>query len=204
MSYISDIAFTDSVKAIQTRKGSRHSYHQMEKKGGWNSEITSELASYIAAQRSFFMATATADGQPYIQHRGGPPGFLNVVDARTLAFADYKGNQQFISQGNLQENSRAFLFLIDYASRTRVKIWGRATVIEDQPALLTKLMPDPKRYKARPEQVIQFSVEAWDRNCPQHIPIRYDQEYVEAVIQQRENRISQLENQVRLLLSGKG
>jgi predicted pyridoxine 5'-phosphate oxidase superfamily flavin-nucleotide-binding protein len=203
LSYTSDIAFSDSVKAIQTRKGSRHAYHQMEKNGGWDSEITTELASYIAAQRSFLMATATADGQPYIQHRGGPAGFLKVVDARTLAFADYKGNQQFISQGNLQENPRAFLFLIDYASRTRVKIWGRAAVIEDQPALLAKLMPDPKSYKARPEQVIQFSVEAWDRNCPQHIPIRYDQEHVEVVIQQRENRITELENQIRSLLSEK-
>jgi len=201
--YTSDIAFTASVKAIQSRKGSRHAYHRMEKNGSWQSKITPELASFIRAQRSFFLATANAAGQPYIQHRGGPKGFLRIIDESTLAFADFKGNQQFISQGNLQDNPKAFIFLIDYAKQTRVKIWCRATVLENQPALLTELMPDPASYKARAEQIIKLTVTAWDRNCPQHIPVRYDQEDVEALLKERDMRISALENQLRLFTSQK-
>ena len=199
MVYTSDIAFTASVKAIQARKGSRDAYHRMEQTGGWASEITPELAKFISAQRSFFMATATADGQPYIQHRGGPPGFLKIIDHRTLAFADFKGNRQFISQGNLQDNPQAFIFLIDYTHRIRVKIWGRANVVEDQPMQLQELMPDAQSYRARPEQIIRFTVLAWDRNCPQHIPVRYEQEDVEAWLQERDARIAELEQQLRLL-----
>lgn len=199
MSYTSDIAFSDSVKAIQSRKGSRHAYHRMEQNGSWASEITAELAGFIAAQRSFFLATATADGQPYVQHRGGPPGFLKVIDQHTLAFADFKGNRQFITQGNLQDNPQAFIFLIDYTNRIRVKIWGRAIVVEDQPTQLQALMPDAQSYRARPEQIIRFSVVAWDRNCPQHIPVRYEQEDVEAWLQERDARIAELEQQLRVL-----
>ena len=199
MSYTSDIAFSDSVKAIQSRKGSRHAYHRMEQNGSWASEITADLAGFIAAQRSFFLATATADGQPYLQHRGGPPGFLKVIDQHTLAFADFKGNRQFITQGNLQDNPQAFIFLIDYTNRIRVKIWGRAIVVEDQPTQLQALMPDAQSYRARPEQIIRFSVVAWDRNCPQHIPVRYEQEDVEAWLQERDARIAELEQQLRVL-----
>jgi predicted pyridoxine 5'-phosphate oxidase superfamily flavin-nucleotide-binding protein len=190
LSYVSDIAFTDSVKAIQSRKGSRHIYAQMEKNGGWKTEITPDLAGYVAAQRSFFLATANANGQPYIQHRGGPPGFLKVIDRKTLAFADYKGNKQFISQGNLTDNPKAFIFLIDYVNRTRVKIWGSAKVVEDQPELLDELMPSRDEYRARPEQVLIFTVEAWDLNCPQHIPQRIDREDVEKLLQERDLRIA--------------
>lgn len=164
----SDVAFTPAVKAIQARKGSRSAYARMEKGAGWETEITADLAAFIAKQNSFFLATANAEGQPYIQHRGGPPGFLRVLDATTLGLADFRGNRQYISLGNLVENPKVQLFLIDYATRTRIKIWGEAVVIEDDPSLLAELMPDD--YDARPEQATIIHVKAWDANCPQHIP----------------------------------
>lgn len=204
MNYASDIAFTDSVKAIQSRKGSRKMYARMEKSGGWQTEITPDLAGYIAAQRSFFLGTANADGQPYIQHRGGPPGFLKVVDNKTLAFADYRGNRQYISQGNLTDNPRAFIFLIDYLNRTRIKVWGSAKVVEDRPDLISELMPGRDEYRARGEQVVVFTVEAWDSNCPQHIPQRVDLEDVEELLQARDQRIAELDEQVCLLKISKG
>jgi len=199
LSYASDIAFTESVKAIQSRKGSRRIYAQMEKNGSWQTEITPELASFVTAQRSFFLGTANANGQPYIQHRGGPPGFLKVIGRKTLAFADYKGNRQFITQGNLTENSKAFIFLIDYVNSTRIKLWGRAKVVDDQPELLAKLMPNRDEYRARAELVIIFTIEAWDINCPQHIPQRIDREDVDALLQERDQRIAELEQTVRML-----
>lgn len=200
--YASDIAFTKTVKAIQSRKGSRGLYAAMEQKGGWQTVITPELEAYVADQRSFFLATSNSDGQPYIQHRGGPPGFLHVIDKHTLAFADFKGNRQYISQGNLSENPGAFIFLIDYLHQTRVKIWGTARVIEDQPELLTELMPPRNQYRAQPEQIIEFTVKAWDRNCPQHIPLRVDAEEVERLLKEKEARIEVLEKQLRKLKEG--
>jgi hypothetical protein len=170
--YPSDIAFTPAVKAIQSRKGSRHAYARMEQGAGWQTTITPELEAFIAAQSSIYLATASADGQPYIQHRGGPPGFLRVLDAHHLAFVDFAGNRQYISSGNLAENPKAHLFLMDYAHQQRIKIWGEAQVIEGDAALIEKLMP--KDYKARAEQVIVFTVKAWDANCPQHIPVRLE------------------------------
>ena len=164
----SDVAFTRAVKAIQTRKGSRNAYARMEKGAGWETEITPELAAFLAKQNSFFLATASADGQPYIQHRGGPPGFLRVLDATTLGFADFRGNRQYISLGNLSENPKVHLFFVDYETRTRIKVWGEAVVIEDDPELLAELTPSD--YVARPEQSIIIHVTAWDMNCPQHIP----------------------------------
>ncbi|AJQ94512.1 pyridoxamine 5'-phosphate oxidase family protein [Gynuella sunshinyii] len=199
MDYISDIAFTKSVKAIQLRKGSRDIYAQMEQYGGWQTEITPELADFVAEQRSFFLATTNTYGQPYVQHRGGPPGFLKVIDRKTLAFADYQGNRQFISQGNLAENPRAFIFLIDYTNRIRIKIWGKAKVIEDSPELLAQLMPSQNQYHARAEQVLVFTVEAWDKNCPQHIPPRIEQKDADKLLQEQKLRIEELEEQVRLL-----
>ncbi len=198
----SDIAFTPAVKAIQERKGSRQAYAAMEARGGWETEIPPDLAAFIRAQRSVFLATAGPEGQPYAQHRGGPPGFLHVLDPRTIAFADFKGNRQFITQGNLEENPKAFLFLIDYATRRRVKIWGRARVVEGDDSLLARLMPDG--YKARPEQVMLFEVEAWDMNCPQHIPRRFEAEDVEQALTERDARITALESEIadlRLRLS---
>jgi uncharacterized protein len=189
--YPSDIAFTPTVKAIQQRKGSRHGYARMEQGGGWETRITPELSQFIAAQTSFYMATANGEGQPYIQHRGGPAGFLRVLDEHTLAFADYAGNKQYISSGNLSENPKAHLFLMDYTHRQRIKIWGEAQVLEGDAALLEQLMP--KDYKAKPEQVIVFTVSAWDANCPQHIPVRIDAREVQQALDQRDARIRELE-----------
>ncbi len=189
--YTSDIAFTPTVKAIQTRKGSRHGYARMEQGGGWQSEITPELAGLIAEQTSVFLATASADGQPYIQHRGGPAGFLQVLDAHRIAFVDFAGNRQYISSGNLAENPKAHLFLMDYAHRQRIKIWGEAQVVEGDTALTEQLMP--KNYKARAEQVIVFTVKAWDSNCPQHIPVRLEAKDVQRALDARDARILELE-----------
>lgn len=190
----SDVAFTPTVKAIQTRKGSRRAYAKMEENGGWETTITPELAAFIAEQTSVFLGTANAAGQPYIQHRGGPPGFLHVLDDKTLAFADFRGNRQFITLGNLAENPKAHLFLMDYAHRQRVKLWGEARVVEDDPALLAKLMPP--NYKSRGEQVILFHVAAWDANCPQHIPQRFEAADVARLLAERDQRIAELEEQI--------
>jgi predicted pyridoxine 5'-phosphate oxidase superfamily flavin-nucleotide-binding protein len=192
-------AFTPTVKAIQTRKGSRDSYQRMEERP-WRTSVTPDLAAFIAAQTSFFLATATADGQPYIQHRGGPPGFLRVLDDKTLAFADFAGNRQYLTQGNLADNPKAYLFLIDYVNRQRIKIWGTAKVVENDPELLAKLMPEG--YKARPEQVIVFTITAWDSNCPQHIPQKLDLADVVAVVAERDKRIAELEAEVARLKAG--
>jgi uncharacterized protein len=186
----SDVAFTPTVKAIQTRKGSRRAYEGSD----FNTTVTPDLASFIASQRSFFLATSNADGRPYIQHRGGPAGFLHVMDEHTLAIANFKGNRQFISQGNLVENPKAFIFLIDYIHQRRVKIWGTAKVIEGDTALEQQLMP--QGYKARTEQVICFTIEAWSANCPQHIPQRFEAEDVARVLAEKDAKIAELERQL--------
>ena len=193
--YPSDIAFTPTVKAIQQRKGSRANYERMETGRGWSTTITPDLADFIAAQTSVFFGTASADGQPYIQHRGGPPGFLRVLDERTIAFADFRGNRQYISQGNLSDNPQAFLFLIDYAHRQRIKIWGEARVVEDDPQLVQSLMPEG--YKARPEQAFILTVSAWDSNFPQHIPQRFEAADVAAALEERDRRIEELTKRLK-------
>jgi hypothetical protein len=195
--YSSDVAFTRTVKAVQSRKGSRHAYERMEEKGAWDTGITPDLAEFIAAQTSVFLGTANAEGQPYIQHRGGPAGFLHVLDDKTIGFADFAGNRQYITQGNLADNPKAHLFLIDYAQRRRVKIWGSARVVEDDAELAAKLMP--QRHKARAEQVILFTVAAWDSNCPQHIPQRFEAAEVAAALSERDRRIEVLEEENRRL-----
>lgn len=195
--YSSDVAFTPAVKAIQARKGSRDVYADVEERGGWRTEIDEQLSAFLAAQDSMFLATATADGQPYIQHRGGPKGFIKVLDKSTLAFADYSGNRQYITQGNLSENPRAYIFVMDYAHRRRVKIWGEARVVDDDPALLKSLMP--QGYRARPEQVILFRISAWDTNCPQHIPQKFDAADVAAALALRDARIAELEAELAAL-----
>ena len=187
----SDVAFTPAVKAIQTRKGSRRAYAQREQAGAWETTITPDLAAFIAAQTSVFLATANAAGQPYIQHRGGPAGFLRVLDDHTLGMVDFTGNRQFITTGNLAENPQAHLFLIDYAQRSRIKVWGTARVVEGDASLVARLMPDD--YKARAEQVILFTVTAWDANCPQHIPQRLDVADVATALATRDARIAELE-----------
>ena len=195
--YPSDVAFSPAVKAIQTRKGSRESYAEVERGRGWQSEIDDNLAAFLATRTSFYLATASADGQPYIQHRGGPAGFIHVLDKSTLAFADFSGNRQFITQGNLSENPKAHIFLMDYTYRQRVKIWGEAKIVEDDAALLASLMPHG--YRARPEQVILFKVIAWDTNCKQHIPQKFDAADVKVAIESRDARIAELEAEIAAL-----
>jgi predicted pyridoxine 5'-phosphate oxidase superfamily flavin-nucleotide-binding protein len=189
--YSSDVAFTPAVKAIQTRKGSRRAFAHAEENGGWRTEIDENLAAFLADTNSLYFATASADGQPYIQHRGGPKGFVKILDKTTLAFADYGGNRQYITQGNLSENPKAHIFVMDYAHRRRIKIWGEARVVDDDPALMSSLMP--QGYKARPEQVIVFKIAAWDTNCPQHIPQKFDAADVAAALASRDARIAELE-----------
>lgn len=195
--FTSDVAFTPTVKAIQSRKGSRDSYARVEQRGGWRATITPDLAAFVEAQTSVFLATANAEGQPYIQHRGGPAGFLKVLDEHTIGFADFSGNRQFITQGNLEDNDQAFLFLIDYMLRQRIKVWGRARVVENDPELTARLMPTD--YKARPEQSILFTVSAWDANCPQHIPQRFEAADVAAALAERDRRIADLEREIARL-----
>jgi uncharacterized protein len=197
----SDVAFSPAVKAVQERRGSRPSYARLEEKGGWQTAISPELAEVLSQTRSFYLATASAAGQPYMQHRGGPPGFLHVLDPHTLAFADFSGNRQYITTGNLAENPRAAIFVMDYAARRRLKLWGTARVVEDDRALLSGLWP--QGYAARPEQAIVFSVAAWDRNCPQHIPQLFAAEDVAQTILKFRARILELEAQVAQLTAGR-
>lgn len=193
--YPSDIAFTPAVKGVQAAKGSRASYARVERGRGWQTRVTPDLAGFVAGLDMFYLGTATADGQPYIQYRGGSPGFLKVLDDTTLAFADFGGNRQYITVGNLTENPKAFLFLMDYANSQRVKVWGTAKVVEDDPALLERLR-DPE-YPGAVERAVVFTVEAWDINCPQHIHKRFVQRQVAPVIEQLQGRIAELEEQLR-------
>jgi len=190
----SDIAFTPAVKAIQERKGSRGGYAKMEQSHGWDRAVNEDLESFIAGLDMFYLGTASADGQPYIQHRGGPAGFLKVLDEHTLAFADFGGNRQYISIGNLSENPKAFIFLMDYATRTRIKLWGTARMVEGDKELEKKLS-DPG-YSGRVERVIVFTVEAWNGNCPQHIHKRYTTEQIRPVVEKLEARIRELEEKL--------
>ena len=192
--YSSDVAFTPRVKAIQARKGSRLAYAQQEEGGGWQTTITHDLRTFVESRTSIFLGTVNAEGQPYIQHRGGPSGFLRVLDDTTLGFVDFTGNRRFITSGNLQDNPKAFLFLMDYANRSRIKIWGTARVVEGDADLTASLMP--ANYRARAEQVILFSITAWDANCPQHIPLMFDAADVAQTLQERDSRIAALETEV--------
>ena len=194
----SDIAFTPAVKAVQTDRGSRGAYAKREAAGGFQTEITPDLVEFLSAVDTAYLATANAEGQPYAQHRGGPRGFIRVVGQRTLGFADFKGNRQYVTTGNLSENDKAFLFLMDYAHRRRVKIWGRARVSEDA-EVIDALMPEG--YRARPEQAILFDVEAWDVNCPQHIPQKIDAEDVARALESLQERIARLEEENAALKS---
>lgn len=197
MSPSSDIAFTPAVKAIQARKGSRRAYAAQEEAGAWPTTITEDLKTFIEAQTSVFLATANAEGQPYIQHRGGSAGFLRVIDSQTIGFVDYAGNRQYISSGNLAENPRAYLFLIDYAHRRRIKIWGTARVVEGDEKLTARLMPEG--YRARAEQVILFTIGAWDANCPQHIPQRFEAADVAAALAAKDQEIARLKAEIARL-----
>ena len=189
----SDVAFTSRVKAIQAERGSRAAYARQEQKGGWPTTVTADLAATLADVRSFYLGTAAPDGQPYIQHRGGPKGFLRVVDEKTLGFADFAGNRQYLTTGNLADNPRSFIFLMDYINRRRVKIWGTARVVDDKD-VIASLLPDG--YEATPEQAILFTIAAWNRNCPQHIPQMFPAEEVMAAVDALTARIKTLETEL--------
>ena len=189
----SDIAFTPAVKMFQSRRGSRERYEAAEARGGFRTAITDDLLAFLATVDTAYLATANAEGQPYAQHRGGPKGFIRQVAPDTLGFADFSGNKQYITTGNLSENRKAFLFLMDYANRRRVKLWGEAKVVAHDADLIDSLMP--ASYTAKPEQAILFKVTAWEMNCRQHIPQKFDAADVAETIQQLQARITELERE---------
>jgi len=195
--HASDVAFTPAVKAIQVEKGSRAAYAQMEWGSGWETTVTPELEAFLAGLDMFYLGTANAEGQPYIQYRGGAPGFLKVLDSHTLAFADFGGNRQYITLGNLSENPKAFLFLMDYAERRRIKIWGTARVVEGDPELVETLRVPG--HPAKVERAIVFEVEAWDMNCQKHIHRRFPESAVAPVVRELQDRIKELEAEVAAL-----
>jgi predicted pyridoxine 5'-phosphate oxidase superfamily flavin-nucleotide-binding protein len=192
----SDLAFTPAVKHEQEKRGSRRQYERLEAKGGFRTGVTDELSAFLAERDSFYLATASATGRPYIQHRGGPKGFLKALDERTLGFADFAGNRQYITLGNLAENDQAYIFVMDYALQQRVKLWGRARVVEgaDEPELVQRLAHPG--YQAKVERAVLFTVEAWDTNCRQHIVQRYDEATVARLVEKLTARIVELEAEV--------
>lgn len=190
----SDVAFTPAVKEIQTRKGSRAAYAKMERGSGWETTVTPELRAFVAQLDMFYLATANAQGQPYIQYRGGPPGFLKALDEKTLAFADFGGNRQHITAGNLSENPRAFIFLMNYVEARRIKLWGRARIVEGDAGLEQRLR-DPA-YPGTVERAVVFEIEAWDVNCPQHIHKRYPASQVASALETLQREVRDLRAQV--------
>jgi predicted pyridoxine 5'-phosphate oxidase superfamily flavin-nucleotide-binding protein len=196
MSGPEDVLFSDAVKAEQARLGSRPTFEGRE----WKTEITDDLRQFLGAIDTFFFATASADGRPYIQHRGGPPGFLKTIGTHTLAFADFAGNRQYITLGHLKENDRAHIFILHFATQQRVKLWGRARVIENDTELMERLV-DPT-YKARPQRAVVFTLEAWDVNCTQHIVPRYSEAEIAPGINKLVARIKELEEEVACLKAG--
>ena len=198
----SDIAFTPAVKAIQERKGSRKNYARMERGRGWQTTVTPDLAKFVADLDMFYLGTANAEGQPYIQYRGGAPGFLKVIDEHTLGFADFGGNQQYVTLGNLSENPQAFIFLMDYVNSQRIKLWGTARVIDNDPGLLERLS-DPD-YPTKAERAILFTIEAWDINCQQHIHKRFSQRQIAPVIEKLQERVRELEAKLATMQKSAG
>jgi uncharacterized protein len=182
--------FTPAAQKAQAERGSATAYERRVAEG-FPDKVTPELAAFLAEQDTAFLATAAADGAPYIQHRGGPKGFIKVIDERTLGFADYRGNRQYITLANLSENDRAYLFLLDPARRQRIKLWGRARIVEDDPALVEKLFDHG--YKARPERAILFTIDAWDVNCPQHIVTRFTEAEIADALTTVQTKIAELE-----------
>lgn len=189
-----EIAFTPEVQTAQTERGSRQSYEKYIANGPANDTITPKIEEFIAQLNGFYLGTVSSNGYPYIQFRGGPPGFLKVLDERTLGFADFSGNVQYITVGNLSGNDKAFLFLMDYRHRRRIKIWGKAEYVEGDSQWTEKLrIPG---YAAEIERSILFHVKAISENCPQHIPIRYSETEVEAMMAPLQARIAGLEQQL--------
>ena len=193
----SDIAFSPSVKAVQSANGSRDSYAKMEMGGSWETTISEELRNFLAELDMFYLGTANSVGQPYIQYRGGAPGFLKVIDNKTLGFADFGGNRQYITLGNIAENPKAFIFLMDYSRSQRIKLWGTLRVVQEDDLLLDQLR-DPE-YPGKVERAILFEIEAWDVNCPQHIHKRFSQKQISPIIEQMKRRIAELESKLKVL-----
>ena len=184
------LVFTPAVQKAQAERGSAKAYAERVAEG-FPDTVTPELAAFLAEQDTAFLATANAQGAPYIQHRGGPKGFIKVIDERTIGFADYRGNRQYITLANLSENDRAYLFLLDPARRQRIKLWGRARVVENDPALVERLFD--KGYKAKPERAILFTIEAWDVNCSAHIVTRFSEADIDEAMATVQARIAELE-----------
>lgn len=190
-----DVLFSPAVKAEQARLGSRTSFESRE----WQTEVTDNLRQFLDAIDTFFLATASADGRPYVQHRGGPAGFLKPIGPTTLAFADFAGNRQYITLGHLKENDRAHIFIPHFATQQRLKLWGRARAVEGDIALMERLV-DPA-YTARPQRAIVFEIEAWDINCRQHITARYSEAEMAPAVNKLVARIKELEDEVARLKS---
>lgn len=186
----SDVVFTPAARRAQAERGSAQHYAKRTVEG-FPDRITPELAKFLAEQDTVFLATVSADGAPYIQHRGGPKGFIKVIDERTLGFADYRGNRQYITLSNLEGNDRAYLFVLDFARKQRIKIWGHARVVENDPALIERLFD--AGYKARPERAILFTIEAWDSNCSSHITARFTETEILEAMSILRDRITALE-----------
>jgi predicted pyridoxine 5'-phosphate oxidase superfamily flavin-nucleotide-binding protein len=198
-----ELAFTDLVKAAQTRYGTRAQNERLAQRAGPSAELGARESAFIAARDSFYLATVSETGWPYVQHRGGPPGFLKVIDARTLAFADFGGNRQFVSVGNVQANDRVSLILMDYAQRLRLKVLGRLRMFDlgDAPPELAFEVELPG-YRARIERVAAIAVEAFDWNCPQHITPRFTEAEIRAAAQPLHDRIAALEAELARLRAG--
>jgi predicted pyridoxine 5'-phosphate oxidase superfamily flavin-nucleotide-binding protein len=186
----SDVAFSPAVKRVQQQRGSRAAYRRVEDGGGFETDVDDRLRGFLAEVDTAFLATASADGQPYVQHRGGPRGFIRALDDHTLAFVDFVGNRQYVTTGNLAENDRVCLFLMDYVHRRRVKVWGTARLVPASDELLGRLAS--QGYRGRPEQVMLISVTAWDVNCPQHIPMKLDAADVAGAVQALEAKVAAL------------
>jgi len=199
----SSLVFTPATQKAQAERGSAKAYARRIAEG-FPDKVTPELAGFIAEQDTVFLATATAQGAPYIQHRGGPKGFIKVIDERTLGFADYRGNRQYITLANLSENDRAYLFLLDPARRQRIKLWGHARVVENDPALVERLFDQGTQ--AKPERAILFSIEAWDVNCSSHIVTRFTEAEIGEALATVQAKIAELEAEnarLRALLAEK-
>jgi uncharacterized protein len=188
----SNLVFTPAAQKAQQQRGSAEHYAERTAEG-FPDKVTPELAAFIAEQDTAFLATANAQGAPYVQHRGGPKGFIKIIDEHTLGFADYKGNRQYITLANLSENPHAFLFLLDPARRQRIKLWGRARVVENDPALIEKLFD--KGYKAKPERAVLFTIEAWDVNCSAHIVTRFTEAEIGEALEKVQAKIAELETE---------
>lgn len=179
--YTTDIAFSETVKLMQTQLGSRGSMERLERSDTWPTRLTDDMKRFIAARDSLFLGSASAAAQPYIQHRGGEPGFVTVRDDRTLIIPDYRGNRHYISLGNFSENNRAFIFMIDYETRTRIKMWGRVSV---------------ESLESADDRKLVFHIETWDINCRQYLPKLWSEKTVQKATHKLVKRIEQLEKEI--------